>query len=163
MQVSMEAKGFLQEMVVPVNVDLPLATGIPSDYIPDQNLRLKLYRRLADIKDEESLEALKVEFNDRFGELPEMIINLLFQMSIKLRAEAAGIVSISFDSGQIVLRYPTPQNGNENGGPERNKGHLMDFGPGVRGGKNAYWLAIDKDVDWKERLLRILAMLKKAD
>ena len=31
-------------------MDLPLAIGIPVEYIPDQNLRLKLYRRLADLE-----------------------------------------------------------------------------------------------------------------
>ena len=37
-------------MRLPVRVDLPLAIGIPVEYIPDQNLRLKLYRRLADLE-----------------------------------------------------------------------------------------------------------------
>ena len=41
-----------REVRLPVSVDLPLAIGIPVEYIPDQNLRLKLYRRLADLERE---------------------------------------------------------------------------------------------------------------
>src|SRR6266498_3173944 len=35
-----------QPISMPVNVDLPLAVGIPADYIADQDLRLRLYRRI---------------------------------------------------------------------------------------------------------------------
>ncbi|CAG1012127.1 partial Transcription-repair-coupling factor, partial [Anaerolineae bacterium] len=68
---------------LPVNVDLPLAIGIPSDYISDQELRLRLYRRIADLRDETELDALGSEFRDRFGQLPEMVQNLLYQMRVK--------------------------------------------------------------------------------
>jgi len=139
---------------LPVNVDLPLAAGIPEDYVPDQNLRLRLYRRLADLTDESALEALAAEFSDRFGLLPEMVTNLFYQMQVKLRAEKAGLVSVGMESGQIVLRYSTPAEGTE---PKR----LPDLGDGVRGGKNAYWCTFGKDADWRERLLETLWRLKK--
>ncbi len=41
-----------QPISMPVNVDLPLTVGIPADYIADQDLRLRLYRRIADLRDE---------------------------------------------------------------------------------------------------------------
>ena len=106
-------------MGLPVNVDLPLAIGIPETYVPDTNLRLRLYRRLADLTDEAALEALAAEFTDRFGPLPEMITNLFYQMRVKLRAEQAGLVSIGMESGQIVLRYPPSPEGREAKAPAR--------------------------------------------
>jgi transcription-repair coupling factor (superfamily II helicase) len=139
-------------LAMPVNVDLPLAVGIPADYIPDQNLRLRLYRRIADLRDESEIDALASEFNDRFGQLPEMVENLLYQMRIKLYAEEIGLASISMESGQIVLRY-SPAPGGES------TPHLRDLGPGVRGGKNAYWLTFGRDPDWPERLLEVLKQL----
>jgi tRNA (guanine-N7-)-methyltransferase len=66
---------------------VPLAVGIPSKYIPDQDLRLRLYRRIADLRDEREIDALVLEFLDRFGPPPEMLQNLLYQMRIKLLAE----------------------------------------------------------------------------
>ena len=144
----------LQPMGLPVNVDLPLAIGIPDAYVPDTELRLRLYRRLADVTDEAALDALTAEFTDRFGVLPDMATNLFYQMRVKLRAERAGLVSIGMESGQIVLRFAPPSEGME-------AKRLADLGPGVRGGKNAYWCTFGKEPDWQERLLETLEKLAR--
>jgi transcription-repair coupling factor (superfamily II helicase) len=143
-----------QPISMPVNVDLPLAVGIPANYIADQDLRLRLYRRIADLRDETEIDALSSEFQDRFGELPEMAENLFYQMRVKLRAERAGLSSINWESGQIVLRYPPS-------GEEKEGRRLTDLGPGIRGGKNAYWCSFGKDEDWQEKLLGVLERLEK--
>jgi transcription-repair coupling factor (superfamily II helicase) len=146
---------FQQPISMPVNVDLPLAVGIPSNYIGDQDLRLRLYRRIADLRDETEIDALSSEFKDRFGDLPEMAENLFYQMRVKLRAEEAGLSAISWESGQIVLRYPSNVE-------EKDGRRLADLGPGIRGGKNAYWCSFGKDEDWQSRLLDVLdAILKE--
>ncbi len=140
-------------LAIPANVDLPLVVGIPSDYIPDQDLRLRLYRRIADLRDESEIDALVSEFNDRFGLLPEMVQNLLFQMRIKLQAENIGLASISMENGQILLRYPPSLDGEP-------APRLPDLGPAVRGGKNTYWLTFGRETDWPERLLDVLGQLR---
>jgi transcription-repair coupling factor (superfamily II helicase) len=143
---------FQQPISMPVNVDLPLAVGIPADYIADQDLRLRLYRRIADLRDETEIDALSSEFNDRFGPLPEMLENLFYQMRVKLRAEKAGLSSINWESGQIVLRYPPSADG-------KDSNRLPDLGPGIRGGKSAYWCSFGTDKDWEEKLLEVLERL----
>jgi len=143
----------LQPMSMPVNVDLPLAVGIPADYIADQDLRLRLYRRIADLRDETEIEALASEFGDRFGPLPEMVRNLLYQMQVKLRAERAGLASVSWEAGQIVLRYPLSAQ-------EKDGKRLADLGPGVRGGKSSYWCSFGEN--WKSKLLETLGGLASA-
>ena len=152
----------LQPLGLPVNVDLPLAIGIPEAYVTDTNLRLRLYRRLADVTDESALDALAAEFTDRFGILPEMVTNLFYQMQVKLRAERAGLVSVGMESGQVVLRYPAlPESAETKTGSNLLIGHLPDLGPGVRGGKNAYWCMFGKEPEWKTRLLEVLEKLEK--
>ncbi len=141
-----------QPLGLPVNVDLPLAVGIPETYVPDQALRLRLYRRMADLTDESALDALMAEFADRFGPPPEMARNLFFQMRVKLRAEKAGLASVGVEAGQIVLRYPAPAD-------DKSAPRLPDLGPAVRGGKNAYWCTFAKDADWQEKLLDALGRL----
>ena len=143
---------FSQPLSMPVNVDLPLAVGIPAEYIADQDLRLRLYRRIADLRDETEIEALTSEFQDRFGELPEMVGNLFYQMRVKLRAERAGLSSINWESDQVVLRYPVSAE-------TKDGQRLADLGPGIRGGKSAYWCTFEKDKDWRPQLLDILARL----
>jgi transcription-repair coupling factor (superfamily II helicase) len=140
-------------LAMPVNVDLPLAVGIPSDYIPDQELRLRLYRRIADLRDESEIDAIALEFNDRFGLLPETVQNLLYQMRIKLRAEEIGLASISMENGHILLRYPPPEEG-------VSAPRLPDLGPAVRGGRNVYRLMFGHEPDWPARLLDMLEQIR---
>jgi transcription-repair coupling factor (superfamily II helicase) len=139
-----------QPISMPVNVDLPLAVGIPANYIVDQDLRLRLYRRIADLRDETEIDALASEFRDRFGQLPEMTQNLFYQMRVKLRAEEAGLSFVNWESGQIVLRYPAS-------GDEKDGKRLADLGPGVRGGKSSYWCTFGEN--WQSRLLDTLALI----
>ncbi|HEX5809207.1 MAG TPA: transcription-repair coupling factor, partial [Anaerolineales bacterium] len=139
-----------QPISMPVNVDLPIAVGIPSNYIADQDLRLRLYRRIADLRDETEIDALASEFKDRFGPLPEMVENLFYQMRVKLRAEEAGLAAISWESGQVVLRYPVNAD-------DKDGRRLADLGPGIRGGKNAYWCSFGDD--WASKLLDVLEKL----
>ena len=141
---------------MPVNVDLPLEVGIPTEYVPDQNMRLKLYRRLADVQNEEDLSAMTEEFADRFGHLPEPVANLIYQFQVKLRAELAGLASVTIEGEQIVLRYPPlPE-----GVTSRN---LPNIGFQTRSGKNSYWMIKSPDVfEWKPRLLEVLTAINEA-
>jgi transcription-repair coupling factor (superfamily II helicase) len=152
--VAVRPTAFDLPLSMPVNVDLPLAIGIPAEYIADQDLRLRLYRRIADLRDEAEIEMLAAEFEDRFGPLPEMVQNLLYQMRVKIRAERAGLAAVSWENGQIVLRYPLPPDGKE---PMR----LSDLAADVRGGKGAYWCSFGKETNWPERLLEVLQQLKQ--
>ena len=139
----------LREMSAQVSVDLPLSIGIPVDYIADQTMRIKLYRRLADMVDEEGVQAMQDEFVDRFGALPEPLENLFYQMRVKLRAETAGLVSVAMEGEQIVLRYPPL--------PEGASRTLPNIGMSVRAGKNAYWMpAAGGPKVWKDKLLDVL-------
>ncbi len=88
-----------------VSVDLPIDVNLPPDYIADKNMRLRLYRRIADSHSIAEVDALFEEFTDRFGIPPEAVRNLLYQMKVKLYAEQGNISSVSVESDQIVLRF----------------------------------------------------------
>jgi len=153
MTFDLQPSAFNLPLSLPVNVDLPIAVGIPSEYISDQDLRLRLYRRIADLRDESELDALGSEFRDRFGQLPEMAQNLLYQMRVKLRAEKARLTSVNMESsGQILLKFAAPPDGSEGA-------RLPDLANGVRGGKSAYWVTVSKEEVWTVKLLDVLAQL----
>ncbi len=138
-----------------VNVELPLSAGIPLDYVSDQNMRLRLYRRLADLRSEVDLEAMRTEMADRFGPLPEGAANLFFQMQVKIMAEEKGLASVTVENDQLVLRYPALPEGS----PPRN---LPSLGPLARTGKTSYWLPYKAaPEDWRERLVNVLMLLPK--
>lgn len=148
----LQSSTFNLPLSLPVNVDLPLAVGIPASYISDQDLRLRLYRRVADLRDKTELDALGSEFRDRFGQLPEMTQNLFYQMRVKLRAERIGLASVGWEAGQILLKYPAPTDGAE-------AKRLPDLPNGLRGGKGQYWVTINKEEIWTAKLLDVLARL----
>ncbi|MHC1741179.1 MAG: transcription-repair coupling factor [Anaerolineaceae bacterium] len=136
---------------VPVSVDLPLAVGLPADYVDDMTLRLQLYRRMATLHDETELEALAEEFVDRFGPFTEPVENLLYQIRVKLRAEKAGLSSVAVEGDQIVLRYPPLPGG-------VTSRELQFVHPSARAGKNAYWMQFDETgTSWKQELLAVIS------
>jgi transcription-repair coupling factor (superfamily II helicase) len=137
----------------PVSVDLPLPVSIPLDYVPDQALRLQIYRRISAISSEQDLEQLAEEFKDRFGELVEPVENLFFQLRIRLLGEQAGLASITNEGEQIVLRFPVPAEGIQ-------ARDLPPIGFQTRTGKNSYWMRFSPDSDdWKNRLIQVLASI----
>ncbi len=139
-------------LTTPVNVDLPLPVNIPASYVPDRNARLRLYRRLADLRSLVEVETLAEEFKDRFGLLPDETANLLFQLKVKILAEKAGLVSVSGENGQIVLRYPALPDG---AAPRT----FPDMPAQARTGKNGVWLPIREEEDWRGMLLDVLERL----
>jgi len=139
-------------LTTPVNVDLPLPVNIPASYVPDRNARLRLYRRLADLRSLVEVETLAEEFKDRFGPLPDETANLLFQLKVKILAEKAGLVSVSGENGQIVLRYPALPDG---AAPRT----FPDMPAQARTGKNGVWLPIREEEDWRGMLLDVLERL----
>ncbi len=139
----------LMGQVINVNVDLPQPVSIPASYVADKDVRLGLYRRMADIGAREEVDALAEEFNDRFGPLPEAVNHLLYQLKVKLLAEQAGLSSVTVEAGQLVLRFPA-------GEPPSN---LPDLGPSVRLGKVALWIPLAPLEDWPAELESILEKL----
>jgi len=131
------------------SVDLPLSIGIPMEYISDQNLRLRIYRRIADSLSGEEVDALEEEFLDRFGPLPEEVGNLLYYMRVKTKAEMSGLVSITTEGDQVVFRFPPAGDGKVDS--------PLPQVVGLRSGKNSYWLSLKgKEIGWKSLVMESL-------
>ncbi|MDB6366318.1 transcription-repair coupling factor [Photorhabdus bodei] len=76
------------------DVELRMPILLPDDYIPDVNMRLSFYKRIASAKDASELAELKVELIDRFGALPDPGRHLLQSAAIRLLAQKLGIKRI---------------------------------------------------------------------
>ncbi|NLF51315.1 MAG: transcription-repair coupling factor [Leptolinea sp.] len=145
----------MREIQMPVAVDLPLSVGIPLDYVEDQTMRLRLYRRLADVQSDEDIRALADEFGDRFGPIPKQLENLMYMLRVKVLSETAGLASIAVENAQLVLRFPPlPEET-----PTRN---LPVLPVRSRTGKNSYWLPMPEDEEtWKQNLIDTLVEINK--
>lgn len=92
-----------------VEINLGIPAVIPDDYIHDIHLRLILYKRIANAKNNNELDELRVEFIDRFGLLPDATKNLFKVTEVKLIAEHTGIQKIDVtDNGARILFSENP-------------------------------------------------------
>jgi transcription-repair coupling factor (superfamily II helicase) len=137
---------------IPVSVDLPIPVSLPSSYIPDRQTRTRLYRRLADLRSQDEIDALSEEFVDRFGPLPDDALNLFYQLKVKLLAEKAGLVSVNNEGGQLILRFPPLPDG-------ETTRSMPVLGDEIRTGKNALWIPVNEKNGWQDRLLDVLQEL----
>lgn len=79
------------------------AGSLPAAWIPEVDLRLTLYIRLARAEKEGAIEALEEELIDRFGPLPEAAETLLAQRRMALLARQAGIARIDAGPTGVAL------------------------------------------------------------
>lgn len=75
-------------------IDLRIPALLPDDYVNDVNMRLSLYKRIANCQTSQSLDELKVELIDRFGLLPTASKNLFDLSQYKLKANHIGASKI---------------------------------------------------------------------
>jgi transcription-repair coupling factor (superfamily II helicase) len=83
-----------EEKVSDCKVELPINAHLSTEYVPGERLRLDLYRRLADVKNNEDVESIRGELLDRFGELPEEAVALLGVASLRALAKAAKLTEV---------------------------------------------------------------------
>jgi transcription-repair coupling factor (superfamily II helicase) len=90
---------------VDVNLNLPGSAYFPFDYVPDQRLKIDLYRRMARIVNVDQLQEFRQELLDRFGPPPEPVERLLTIAELRLDAAVWQISAIYIEDEYIVFRF----------------------------------------------------------
>lgn len=75
-------------------IEMRMPVLLPDDFIPDVNVRLSFYKRIASARNETELDELKVELIDRFGKLPDAARYLLQTAELRQQALKLGIKRI---------------------------------------------------------------------
>ena len=75
-------------------INIGTSVLIPESYVDDLQVRLGLYRRLADLNDQAGIDSLAAEMQDRFGPLPKEVEHLLKIMAIKDQCRKANVATI---------------------------------------------------------------------
>ena len=86
-------------------INVGASVMIPEHYVTDINLRMSLYRRLADLEDKLGIDAFAAELIDRFGKLPEEVEHLLLITEIKHHCRAASIERIETGVKGAILTF----------------------------------------------------------
>ncbi len=91
-------------------IHLGISVRIDSDYIPEENQRLRMYKRIAGAEDQATLADVRAELQDRYGTPPEAVLNLMAAADIRLQCEQLGISQLDRKRTQVELPNP---NGNK--------------------------------------------------
>src|SRR6266496_1231600 len=86
-------------------LNLGLNIRIPAGYVPEENQRLRLYKRIAGVETEKQLADVQAELRDRYGEPPVPVQQLMQYASLRLRAVEAGVTGIERKRDLISVKF----------------------------------------------------------
>ncbi len=89
-------------------VDLNIPAHIPESYIEHPASRMGIYKRIADIADDEDASDVIDELCDRFGEPPATVMGLIDIALLRNRATVYGIYEIVREGKDVALHQHTP-------------------------------------------------------
>ena len=100
-------RGLKGEAVEEENPEINLKADIrvPEDYLPQVNLRLNLYKRLASVEDLGEIDRIREEIRDRFGPPPDPIENLLRYGALKFLAKKLRVRSVDRTERRVVFKF----------------------------------------------------------
>ncbi len=84
-------------------INLRIQALIPESFIGDLRVRLSYYKSLSEIKSPQDLETIETELKDRFGELPDPVLNLMGVMLIRQLCKELGIKDLSAGTKSVSL------------------------------------------------------------
>jgi len=99
-----ELKGEEVEEVTLPPVDLPFDAYIPNDYITSEAQRIFFYKKMAAAKSMKDVQQVQEEMDDRFGDPPRAVWNMLAVLRLRIRAAEFGIGSIATEKRQIIIK-----------------------------------------------------------
>ena len=88
-----------------VKIELPVSVFFPDRYIPEQKLKIEVYRRLSQANSLSKLNELDEELRDRFGPIPSPAKRMLRLRELNLRALSWKVENIHLEDGYAVFRY----------------------------------------------------------
>ena len=86
-------------------IDTDLEILFPDSYITNIKERLKLYKKLSEIKAENELKEFKENLKDRFGKIPQESIDLLKTVELKWIAISVGFEKIILKNDKLICQF----------------------------------------------------------
>lgn len=143
-------------------IEIKLNAYIPGSYIPDEIQKLDIYKKIASIKNETDYLDVQEEIEDRYGNIPVAVYNLLDIALIKAMAHDLYIILVSENNKHVTFKFKENAPLNAEKVPEI----LKEYGRNLKfvGGKEPAFKANLEEAGKKELLSNIkniLHLLKK--
>jgi transcription-repair coupling factor (superfamily II helicase) len=100
-----EMKGESSEERPATQLNLGIALRIDESYVPEENQRLRLYKKIAGASSETAVAEVRAEMEDRYGAPPDATVYLLEAAMVRLECERMGIAQIDRRRGELQIRF----------------------------------------------------------
>ena len=87
-----------------VTVDIKVNAYIDNEYIPLEGQKIEIYKKIAAIENLQDKYDVEEELEDRFGDMPSPVINLVNIAYIKALAGKFNIVEVTHKDREVILR-----------------------------------------------------------
>ncbi len=87
----------------PVRLDVNVDAYVPSDYIPYEQAKVDVHRRIAGAREVADLMELSEELEDRFGELPDPLLNLISLQQARIKLGQAGARAVTVRGDRLAV------------------------------------------------------------
>jgi transcription-repair coupling factor (superfamily II helicase) len=99
----LEEEGDSSQDWEPVRLDVNVDAYVPADYIPYEQAKVDVHRRIAGAREVADLGLLREELLDRFGELPEPLNNLILLQQARIKLGQAGARAVTFRGDRLAV------------------------------------------------------------
>jgi transcription-repair coupling factor (superfamily II helicase) len=100
-----EMKGEAGEERPATQLNLGIALRIDESYVPEENQRLRLYKKIAGANTEASVNEIRAEMEDRYGSPPDATVYLLEAGFLRLECERLGIAQVDRKRAELHIRF----------------------------------------------------------
>ena len=100
-----ELKGESADERPATQLNLGIALRIDESYVPEENQRLRLYKKIAGAASEAAIGEIRSEIEDRYGAPPDATVYLLEAALLRLECERIGIAQIDRKRGELQIRF----------------------------------------------------------
>jgi transcription-repair coupling factor (superfamily II helicase) len=91
------------ELPEPVRLDVKVDAYVPSEYVPYEQAKIEIHRRIASALEVADVERVREDLEDRFGPIPEPLLNLLSLQRARIRFGEAGARAVSFRGERLAV------------------------------------------------------------
>ena len=158
-----EKRGIKEETPAPeIEIELNLDAYLPAQYIPNEQAKIEIYKKLRQTETREQLMDIKDELIDRFSEYPDEVARLLDIVDIKIHALHSGVTGIK-DKGKQIEIYLSEKATQDVRGEQLFK-QTIPLGRAMKVGvqNNKMTITLTKQQQWMDNLKFIMTALEES-
>jgi transcription-repair coupling factor (superfamily II helicase) len=92
-----------EDLPEPVRLDVNVDAYVPSDYVPYEQAKIEIHRRVAGALEVAEVQQLHDELEDRFGPVPEPLENMLALQRARIKFGQSGATVVSFRGDRLAV------------------------------------------------------------